>query len=99
MNPRRRRWLAFVVALLLPYAALAWLGAQALDQASRVHRIVDGDCAAWRSIAEIPLPADASPVGHQIVDGARQAYRGRCTGVLGPLPPPTTPTPTPTPRR
>jgi hypothetical protein len=91
----RRRWTGLVLALLLPLGALGWLGARALDEASRVHRIVDGDCAAWLSIASIPLPDNASPVAHQIVDGARQAYNGRCTAVLGPLPPAPTTTPTP----
>jgi hypothetical protein len=93
----RRRWAIAALALLLPYAALAWLGAQALDQASRVHRIVDGDCDAWRGIADIPLPANASPIAHRIVDGARTAYSGRCIGVLGPLGPPPTAPPTTTP--
>jgi hypothetical protein len=92
---RRRRWAAFAAALLLPYATLGWLSARATNEATRVHQVVDGDCAAWLSIATIPLPDNASPVAHQIVDGARQAYTGRCTAVLGPLPPAPTTTPTP----
>jgi hypothetical protein len=90
-----RRWTAIGLALLLPLGALGWVSARALGEASRVHRIVDGDCDFYRDLGTIPLAPGAARVAHQVVDDARAAYHARCDQ-LGPLPPAPTLTPTPT---
>src|SRR2546422_3670501 len=92
----RSWWFAVMLAAVLAVGVVN--GVWRAQETARLHRLVDRDCAAFRSAGMIPLPKGASPVAHTFVDSFREAYRGRCTQ-FGPLPPAPTTTPSPTPTR
>lgn len=101
---RRRTWTFIVVAALI-----SALGGSSIDYLAgsqqRLHFVVDGDCDFYSSIGTLPVPRNAGPALHRIIDSARVAYRARCDqfGQLPPVvtyvPTPTTPAPSSTPPR